>query len=324
MNRILSLLICLLVVVLPLSAQQLPQFSLGLLDVTTQNPASVGMQESMIINGHFRSQWVSIPGSPLSSGVSVHTPLYLVGGGLGIQLQQDSYGAEQILRGALAYSKHLSLGEGILGIGGRVGFNQHQLDGGKLRTATGDYSEDVNLPIHNDEILPTGVFSLTGLNFSIGAYFKTERIEGGIATYQLAENPLSDANFTFDKTRHYFATFKAHFPLSYSVDLTPGIQMRTDANEIQADLSLLATYNEKFTVGALYRGYNKTSQDALAIILGIPLNTSFKVHYSYDIGLSALNMTGNNGSHEILVSYTIPVKFGSGRLPNIIYNPRNL
>jgi type IX secretion system PorP/SprF family membrane protein len=187
-----------------LLGQQVPQFSLEMLDPFTNNPAYAGLQPSLKMTASIRSQWVALPGQPQTQQVNAHMPLYVFNSGVGIRVQNETLGAEQGVMGLLAYDYHFYIGQGILSAGLSAGIVSRSLDGRKLLTPEGTYNEPGNFT-HNDDILPTTNISLTIPTANLGVYYQTERFEAGLAVQNVNEGNASQdgVGFTFGKTLLY-------------------------------------------------------------------------------------------------------------------------
>jgi type IX secretion system PorP/SprF family membrane protein len=305
-----------------LLGQQVPQFSLEMLDPFTNNPAYAGLQPSLKMTASIRSQWVALPGQPQTQQVNAHMPLYVFNSGVGIRVQNETLGAEQGVMGLLAYDYHFYIGQGILSAGLSAGIVSRSLDGRKLLTPEGTYNEPGNFT-HNDDILPTTNISLTIPTANLGVYYQTERFEAGLAVQNVNEGNASQDGVGLRLVRHYYMNVAAHFELNDVFSLHPAVAVRSDARSLQTNVSLLVDYNNNIFGGASFRGYSSSTIDALALIGGFSLNDKLRVAYAYDIGLSKLN-NAHSGSHEIQITYTLEQTIGKGRLPKIIYNPRFL
>ena len=101
------------------------------------------------------------------------------------------------------------------------------------------------------------------------------------------------------------------------------ITAKSDFIEIQTDISSVFQINGNIFGGISLRGYNSTSIDAMAFIIGIQLDKHYTLSYSYDLGLSGLRRA-HEGTHEILLNYNLRKMIGTGQPPKIIYNPRYL
>lgn len=303
-------------------AQQQVQYSLYMLNPYGVNPAAAGLDKTLIATGGFRSQWVGLSGSPTTQYVNVSLPLSIISSGVGIAIENESIGARRGLSAKVSYNFIKQLGEAQLSFGTSAGILQGALDGSKLRTPSGDYTQGVI--DHQDKFLNSvnvnGIVSV----FDASIFFKTKRLDVGVALSNLNEPQL-----TLDKQvvtqlqlkRHYSAFAAAHFDLFAGFTMHPSVALRSDGTQTQADFSAIFRYDNNFFVGTTFRGYSKTTQDALVILGGFRLNPKMTVAYAYDITLSPLK-TVNNGSHEIVLQYNIGREFGKGKVPPIIYNPR--
>ncbi|MDX1943689.1 MAG: type IX secretion system membrane protein PorP/SprF [Saprospiraceae bacterium] len=303
------------------AAQQPAQYSLYMLNPLGWNPAYAGIESSLNIVGVYRKQWTGLEGSPTTQNLSAHTPFYLLGGGVGINIENDELGAERWTSGTLAYSYQKELSAGVLSFGAGLGIVQRQLDGGKIRTPQGDYTEPGNHN-HNDPILPLGLESAITPTFHAGAYFTNERMEAGVSVRNINEGKAELGNLSLTLKRNFNVNVGFHFDLGRSFSVHPSAFLRSDLTQTQVDFSVIMRYNDNIFGGASFRGYNTNSRDAVAILAGFKLSEKFTLAYAYDLTLSDLS-TVSNGSHEIVLSFSTPIS-GKGKLPPIIYNPRSL
>ena len=309
---------------LTIYSQQQGQYTMYMLNKYQNNAAYAGLDNSISATGVFRSQWVGIKGNPISQNVNVHMPLYYIKGGVGLNLENIALGAEQNLSLTASYAYHKPIGNvGILSLGVGGGFYQKTIDGNILRTPEGNYGE--NNPInHNDQILSEGKVSAISPTFNMGAYFQSEKWEMGISSTNLIESKIKlDRNINFQLKRHYFFTMAYNWDISNTFTLQPSFMVKSDLNETQVEISTLIKYNSNIFLGATFRGYNKTTIDAAAFLVGMKLSEKITLAYSYDLTLSPYNSV-SNGSHEILINYNLNKIIGAGVPPRIIHNPRFL
>jgi type IX secretion system PorP/SprF family membrane protein len=307
-----------------LFAQQPAQYSLFSFNTLNWNPAYAGLDHSLSVTGIYRSQWQGIEGNPVTQNVSVHMPLYIIRSGVGINLENDELGAERRTTANLMYNYQLQLGsKSLLTLGASGGYAQRSLDGQKLRTPGGNYTDATPI-FHNDDILPISNIRANVLTFGAGLYFYSERFEAGASVRHLNEPSvqLSD-QLSLQLERAYFFSAAAHFDLSSSLSLHPSVLVRSTVVQTQTDLAAIFRYNNNIMGGASLRGYDSNSLDAIALILGFNLSEKISVAYAYDFTLSAINQV-SNGSHEIMINYNLNQRIGTGRPPKIIYNPRSL
>ena len=312
------------VLYLSAGAQQAAQFSLYMWNKHAFNPAYAGMDNSLSITGVYRSQWLNLPGSPVTQAVNAHMPLYIASGGIGLSLENETLGSWSQTTTTLSYGYQMLVSNtGVLSLGLSAGFLQRKFDGTVARTPEGVFDSQGNYLGHNEQSLPFTLETGNAPTFSIGAFYQSEKLEVGISATNLTENEISLSTISFVPERTYYLYAGYKLGLGRKLQLLPSILLKSDVYQTQMDFSLVAQYNENIFAGATLRGYNSNAQDALALIGGIKLNEKISLGYAYDLTLSGLsNVT--NGTHEILINYNLGKQIGQGKPPIIIYNPRSL
>jgi len=322
MLKILSISIFLLGIV-TLKAQQLPQYSLYMLDGYHTNVAYAGMDNYLSATGVFRKQWLGLEGSPMTQHINVHLPWYYLSGGAGLSIENDIQGAERNTAISLSYNYIARLSESLrlsFGLGG--GIMQKALDGSKLFAPEGNY-EGVTIN-HNDDLIPIGIESSFAPTATAGIYLQTISLEIGFAANHLTESLIryeSGIATEIQLKRHYLATAIYRFNISDEWNVQPSILLKSDFVETQADFSILAQLNNNIFAGASFRGYNGNTIDALIFLAGMNISPKIRLAYAYDLSLSRLS-NYQTGSHEILLNYNLNKEIG-GKIPaKTIYNPR--
>lgn len=305
-----------------MQAQQTTQYTLFMMNPLQWNPAYAGLDQSLSITAGYRKQWTQLPGSPASQYVSAHLPLYLLGGGVGIQVENDRLGAGRWSSANLSYSYQMPLENGVFAIGLGGGIVQRTLDGNQIRTPDGNY-EPGSVINHNDPLLPIGLESGMAPTFHVGVFYQAERLEAGIGVRHLAENGIDLPTLRFQLDRNVYFQLGAHFDIGRNLSFHPALLVRTDMVQTQTDLAAIFRIQENIFAGASFRGYSAETGDAMSLIGGFKLSENITLAYAYDIAISNLRRV-NNGSHEIVLQYNLNKPIGVGRLPRIIYNPRTL
>lgn len=305
-----------------LSAQQPAQYSLFMMNPLNWNPAYAGLDHSLSVTAGYRKQWTQLPGSPVSQYINIHLPTYALGGGLGLQIENDRLGAGRWTAAHLSYSFQKSLGSGILALGIGSGVVQRTLDGSLIRTPDGNYEPGSGLN-HNDPTLPVGTESGIAPTFHAGVYYQSERIEAGVGVRHLNESRVDLPTLRFQLDRNIFFQFGVHLDLGANLSVHPALLLRTDMVQTQTDVAAVFRIQENIFVGASFRGYSTETGDAVAGLAGFKLSENLTLAYAYDMTISGLQRV-NNGSHEIAIYYNLNKPIGVGRPPRIIYNPRTL
>lgn len=291
-----------------------------MLDPVRYNPAYAGLDNALSVTGTFRQQWSGLTGAPRGQRISAHLPLYFLQGGFGLQLENDEIGAHQLTSACADYNYQLETASGVLSAGLGLTMQQWTLNGNELRSPDGVY-EGPGSPDHQDNILNQSTESASGLQFSAGVFYQTEKLEGGFSVENVSGSSLQLSQFDYQVLSAYHLFVRANFEAGNSFLIQPSVWLRSDAIENQLDLSVLATYNDNIFGGVSFRGYDSARQDALAIIAGFQLAANIQLAYAYDIALSPLQSV-HSGSHEVVVKYRLDKTIGKGKLPPIIYHPR--
>lgn len=306
----------------PIWAQQPAQYALFHLNPMLWNPAYAGLEYSLNATAGYRKQWTQLPGSPESQYFSMHLPWYIVGGGLGMTLENDVLGAGRWASAQVNYSYHLPLGNGLLSLGLGAGVVQRTLDGAQLRTPDGSYEPGAGID-HNDPLLPIAVESGNTPSFHTGIFFQSERINLGIGIRHLTAPNISMPSRNQSIERLISLQMGMNFPVGRTMNLQPHLLLRSDGRQIQTDIAATVQIQERFFTGISFRGYSTETGDAIAFMAGLPINDYLSMAYAYDITVSGLRQV-SNGSHEIVLQYNLQKAIGRGRPPRIIYNPRTL
>ncbi len=305
-----------------LHAQQVPQYTLTMLDKYRDNPGYGGMDASLSITGAIKTQWETLPGSPKFQSVTAHMPLYIAGGGVGIQFFHDALGVEETTGFEASYNYVYESSIGLFSFGLSLGLMQKSLDGSKLLAPDGIY-EGFTI-VHNDPILSDTRGSGIAPSTNFGVYFANDYIEAGLSVDQFLANKVTlnnteETTFELKRTVNAFAEYS--YPLNDLVQLYPAVFVKSDLVQTQVDFTIRADYQDVYFGGLLFRGYSAPTIDALAMFVGARLSSKLSVSYAYDITLSSLSKF-SEGTHEIVLHYNLSKPIGIGRPERIIYNPR--
>lgn len=302
-------------------SQQGAQYSLFMLNPFHQNPAYAGLDFAISTTAGVRSQWVGLEGAPVSQFLDAHAPFEQLHGGIGFQVESERIGAERNNQLQVAYSYQTQAGNGILSAGIRAGLVQKGIDGSVLRTPNGFYqNQNIN---HQDISLPQTLVQGSSPSIGLGLVYQAPITEIGISIQHLNQPMVDLGVLRIQMLPTGIAYLRFNLEISRLWSVHPAIQLQTDGIQFQTNAGVLVKYNENIFIGTTLRGYNTNSLDAVVALLGANLGERWKMAYAYDSSLSPLQKV-NQGSHEIILQYTLPRILGARKLPKIIYNPRNL
>ncbi|HUM47024.1 MAG TPA: type IX secretion system membrane protein PorP/SprF [Chitinophagales bacterium] len=302
-------------------AQQDPQFSQHFLNQAAFNPAYTGLDNALSATAQFRSQWVGIDGHPVTQNISLHSPIPLLHGGLGINILNEQAGVLRNTTVSLNYSYIVKSGAGDFSIGLSGGAVQVNVDGSKLRAPEGVYQNGIN---HNDFLLPIVPVSGFSADFSAGIFFSGKNLSAGLSANHVIPQSVklntegSSLEFNYEQQYYLQLGYLAKFSKSFS--MRPSAIVKSDGTRLQGEGDLIFIYKDFLWMGGGYRGFNDQTMDAIVGLLGISISENFRLGYSYDYTVSALNSV-SSGSHEVVLNYRVnlmkPVKPGK-----VVYTPR--
>lgn len=308
-----------------LCAQQAPQYSLYALNPYAFNPACAGLENTIVATGVYRKQWSNLAGAPETQHLNVHLPLYVIQSGIGFRIENDVIGAHRVTQVVGSYDYQLELGRNsLLSIGFSGGYLLYSLDGAKLRAPEGTYAEPNGPFSHNDPLLPEGKVQAGTAIGEVGVFFQSQSLELGAAVQPVFAPVLKGdgaGNFKLKPVRHYIVTAGYRLTLGDDLVMRPSVLAKSDAVETQIDISTFFRWRENIFAGISYRGLGAASKDAVVLFAGLNLNEKTTLGYAFDLPLSPLK-AANQGSHELLLRYSLGKPIGAGKLPPVIYNPR--
>lgn len=298
-----------------------PQFTQFMVSPASFNPAAAGLDDAWTTVLLARSQWVGLPGAPVSQSLASNLPIYKLNSGAGIQVTNITAGAQRNTSAALNYAFHKRFGQSSLSLGVSGGMIQQSIDGNKLITPTGTYGDII---YHNDPNLPVTNATRMMPDAGAGIYFFTGDLAVGVSANHLllplsAKNAPSGAEIQYNPNGYVYVAYG--FELGSRFDLMPNVLYKTDLRAGVIDVNALLTYEDRFMAGVSARAGQQGNMDAVALIAGMRMADNWNISYSYDITLSALN-TVSSGSHEVAIRYSLPL--ARPRAGKMVNNPRFL
>ena len=282
--------ICVLLAVSKLSAQQDPQYTQYMYNFNVVNPAYAGSAEGLAIGALYRSQWVGLDGAPKTGTLSIHSP---VGKkvGLGLSLIDDEIGPVHETNVYADFSYTLELG------------SEHKLAFGVKAGATfqniGIWDGQIEVVDENDPFFAQNIDEVTP-NIGAGAYFyKPNKYYVSVSMPNILNATHLDANGTKigSETEHLFAAAGYVFSLSENFKLKPHtmFKMAFDA-PVSFDVNLNLFMYDLVEIGAGYR-----LDDSFSAMVNFMVTPHLRIGYAYDGVTSDINYVASS-SHEIFVN----------------------
>jgi len=295
MKRVL-LVLSLIVFSLVSKAQQDYQFTHYMYDKLSFNPGYAGLNRSICGTVLFREQWAGFvnetsgPGNPTTALVNIHAPVKMLRGGLGLTYVSDKLGFESNNLARLAYSFHMGLGVGDLGIGLSAGILQKSI---KANWITPD-----GTPYMDDASIQTAEGSALVPDFNLGVFYQTNQLYMGISATHLIGSDLKTLNIK--SVQHYWITAGYKHEVGPDFKIRPSVLAKSDGASTQFDININALYKDMVWAGVSYR-----VTDAIAPMLGYQTDVGggkLRIGYAYDVTTSLIKGY-SNGSHDIMVNY---------------------
>jgi type IX secretion system PorP/SprF family membrane protein len=279
------------------------------------NPAFAGTTICPRLIMNYRNQWPSIPGGFVTYNASYDQYFEKLSGGLGVIAMSDLAGEGKLTHSSISMMYAYRLGLDMrnkynLNFSLQGSYFSKSLDWSKL--TFGDMIDSRDGFIYQTANIP-GYENVNYVDFSAGMLYYTERFYFGVAVHHLTE----PANSFYDGDR------SVHFR-KYTVQVGYEIPLGDKRGVYQQEYpslfpSLIYQQQQQFhqlnyglyfhktpmVVGIWYRQFMSAPvggySDAIVGLVGFEYD-KFKIGYSYDVTISALNNV-SGGSHEI--SFTL-------------------
>jgi len=283
-------------------SQQDPLSSHYMFNTLTYNPGVSGISGMICATALNRQQWVGFEGAPSTTIFNISTPLPIFKGnsGAGLLIESDNIGFDKDINLSAAYSHHLDLGSGKLGIGISLGMLNK-----KLEPTWEIPSGDIHTPASGDPLIPENKESYVAFDAGLGLYYKAEKYYAGVSVTHINQPEIKYTKGTPYVSRHYYLTAGYNLQLrNPSLELVPSVFAFSDGKVMQFTVTSLLRYNKKLWGGVSYR-----AGDALIGMVGVELYNGLRLGYGYDFTVSDMSK-GSNGSHEFMVNYCFDLNLG--------------
>jgi type IX secretion system PorP/SprF family membrane protein len=321
-------------------AQQRPHYTQYILNNYIINPAVAGIENYTDVKVSHRHQWVGLDGAPVTTYITIHGPLkksayerenpttFRAAGenprgkaywqdytaadphhGIGFTMMNDRTGPLNRFSVAATYAYHLGISERTsLSAGISAGVQNMTLNASKL---------NFEFPV-DPAVAGSGYLNKLRPDVSAGLWMYSANYFVGLAAQNILPSKLTFAEDTLTVTSsgklvpHLFLSAGYRVFLNDDISLLPSATLRyITPMPIGVDLNAKVQYQDLVWAGASYR-----FQDGISGMVGVNVNSSFNIGYSYDYTTSRLN-TVSRGSHEIVVGFLLGNKYGD-------WCPRNI
>ncbi len=291
-------------------AQQDPQFTQYMYNMSVINPAYATAEEGILnLGGLYRTQWVGLEGAPSTGTFFAHTPINDKIE-MGISFTNDNIGDivnENNIFADFAYVLPVGI-ESKISFGLKAGVRMFDTNFNGLQLQSGGISSDIAFNENINRAFP---------NLGIGAFFFGEQYYLGLsAPNMLSTKHLENENgikATGVESVHYFFTGGYVFDINSDLKLKPAFMGRAvKGAPLALDITANVLINEKLEAGLGYR-----LGDAMSALVNFRVTQDLRIGYAYDYTTTNLG-DFNSGSHEIFILFDVDLfgfKNGYDRSP---------
>lgn len=289
-----TLLGCLFLVALNSTAQQDPEYTQYMYNMSVINPAYATEPEVISLGALYRTQWVGMVGAPNTGSLFVHVPLKEKVQ-VGLSIVNDQIG--DVVNETNVYADFAY----ILNLGGTT-----KLSLG-LKAGASFFNTNFNGFVYSDE-LPDPAFannlSKTFPNIGMGAYFYDSNYYIGLSAPNLlnSKHLEKDSGIVANGVEeiHFFLTGGYVFEINDEFKLKPAMMTKiVSGAPLAIDVTTNVLYNDFFEIGVGYRW-----DDSISGLVNLRLTPGLRIGYAYDYTLTNLGRF-NSGSHEIMILFNI-------------------
>ena len=275
--------------------QQLPHYSLYMLNEVIINPAALSKEKDNKLTLMLRDQWSSFEGAPTTQSIS-YNHLNHNKFKKGISILNDVTGPISNINATVSGAYSISIQDrNRIALGASATIMQYKIDNSQITL------EDDGV---FDPTLYGGVDKAHGSSFAIGAYYYNSDYFIGLAVPNIISSSLniSDNKDSNKPENHYYINGGANIDLANNNKVIPSFMIKkVGALPIQLDINIRGVYNDLLWAGLSYR-----TSDAVVALFGIDYDQS-SFGYSYDITTSSMRIP-SAGTHGLLYSYKFKSK----------------
>ncbi len=278
-----------------ITAQQDPQFTHYMYNMSVINPGYATDNEGVInFGGLYRTQWVGAVGAPRTGTIFAHSPiakrvevgLSIVSDAIGDVVHENNIYADVAYVIPLSATKKLSFGV-------KAGITLFDADFSGFQYT--DPNPDQAFANNINESFP---------NVGAGAFYFGENYYLGFSAPNLLTTKHLESKDGLKTTGveeiHYFMTGGYVFDLSQNIRFKPAFMTKAVSGApLSIDLTANFLFNEKFEIGAGYR-----VDDSVSGLAAFSITPNLRIGYSYDYTLTNLG-DFNSGSHEIFLLFDL-------------------
>ena len=281
----------LLAVALGSRAQYDPIFSHYWAMEPSFNPASVGKESKININGAYALNFVGFEHNPRTMYVAADMPFYFARSyhGAGLSFINDKIGLFSHQLVSLQYAYRFRLFGGMLAAGVQAGMLIENFDGSEL---------DLEEP--DDQVFAKSAVNGNSLDLGVGLYYQHGPWYVGASVKHLTA-PLVELGETnelqIDRTYYLTGGYNIRLRNPF-LTIHPSAIVRYDGVAYRGDVTARLVYSHDKKL--MYAGVGYSPTNSVTAMIGGSFH-GIQIGYSYEVYTSDISF--GNGSHELFVRY---------------------
>lgn len=299
----LYILILILLFAFKVDAQQDPQYTQYMYNMTVLNPAYAGSVDGLAFGLLYRSQWTGLDGGPRTFTFSGHSPIG-ERTGIGVSIIADDIGPVRETNAYVDFSYTVPVGpETRLAFGLKGGFTFHDI---------GISESQINLIDPGDPFFQSNINETTP-NIGAGVYlYKPNRFYVSVSMPNMLDSVHLDDNGLNigSETQHLFGAAGYVFDLSDNFKLKPhGLVKYAFDAPLSFDVNANLFMYDLVEIGVGYR-----LDDSFSGMVNFLITPNLRIGYAYDSIQSELDIV-TNSSHEVFLNFDLSFSKKVSRSP---------
>ena len=274
-------------------SQQSPRASFFWNQYMHTNPAMTGAIYKHHANAQWRNQWVKTNGAPTTLWANYAAKIDQINSGIGVSYEYDVIGLNRSHTALLSYAYHIPIKNMFLSFGVSGGIKTLKINGSQFV-----FPQAPEPMFQNRQLKPA-------FQCDFGIALHAEKWNVGLSVTQLNGATFRDSIFPYNCKPHFWVFADYKFQLGESWSLTPRLQSYTDGLQIASTVALTASFKDRLWFGATSTIPSNGGRFAVGPMIGYDIVGKFRLGYAYELWFNSSPAIGNDGTHEIILSYQL-------------------
>ena len=271
-------------------AQQDPLYALYINNPVVINPGFAGINNNLMANLSYRSQWSAFGGNPTTMAANGQISLLDNKIGAGALLVSDRIGENVSTSASGLFSYKIELKDKVFSFGMQAGLINYKTDPGKLNFT------DVDDPSFTR-------VSETKFNLGVGAVLKSEKYLVGVSVPRMLANSFQTVGQSVQIYQQHFYLFGSYiYFLNDRILFRPSVLFKgVKGAPISTDLNFVVDVNRTYAAGIFTRNFK-----AFGLLAQLNFLEKYKLAYVYEIPTNKSVGTQFN-THEVMIGFRTAV-----------------